>query len=81
MTIPITVPRSSSRASVAANGMSSCAPTEVTPTTTSAIAMTGSDGAAAVHVNASAATTSTRGTYRRRSTMSPSGTSATIPNR
>ena len=41
MTIPITVPRSSSRASVAANGMSSCAPTEVTPTTTSAIAIDG----------------------------------------
>ena len=45
-----------------ANGMSSCAPTDVTPTTTSAIAMTGNDGASAVQVSATAATTSTRGT-------------------
>ena len=62
MTIPITVPRSSSRASVAANGMRSWAPTDVTPTTTSAMAMAGRDGAAAVAVSATAAITSTRGT-------------------
>ena len=62
MTIPMTVPRSSSRASVAANGMSSWAPTEVTPTTTRATAMAGSDGAAAVAVSATAAMTRTRGT-------------------
>ena len=73
ITVPMTWPRRSGPASVAASGTRIIATTDVTPTATSAAPSMVADGAAAHAAAAAGEHTSMTVTRRRRSTRSPSG--------
>ncbi len=62
-----------------ASGTMTCVHVEVIPTTSSALASSGNDGAAAASPRNTAVATSMPEIRPRRSTRSPSGTSSTIP--
>ena len=81
ITVPMTWPRRSGPASVAASGMRIIATTDVAPTATSATPSALADGAAAHAAAAPAAHTSRTVTRRRRSTRSPSGPRNANPSR
>jgi hypothetical protein len=79
ITLPMTWPLSSSRASVAANGTSTWPTTEPRPTRTAATASTGQLGANAIASRQPQVPISITVSNRRRSSRSPSGTSSARP--
>ena len=77
--VPTTRPRAAGSASSLASGMSSWAPTAVSPTSSSAANNTAHVGASAAPARASPEAASTTGMSRRRFNRSPSGTSRKTP--
>ena len=79
ISVPITLPRSASLASVAAYGTSICTTTEVMPASVAAKARTGRFGASAQPTRVTVQIASRPVSSGRRRVMSPAGTMSSSP--